>query len=56
MEKAKELLANPNMSINTIWGEVGFNDIGYFAKVFAKHTGTTPKKYQLSLTENKFRI
>jgi AraC-like DNA-binding protein len=56
MEKAKELLAIPNLSVNTICGEVGFNDIGYFAKVFAKHTGTTPKKYQLSLTENKFRI
>jgi AraC-like DNA-binding protein len=56
MEKAKELLSNPNRSVNVICTEVGFNDIGYFAKVFAKHTGMTPKKYQLSLIDRRFQI
>lgn len=47
LDKAKELLNNINNSVTDVAEKTGFRDINYFIRFFKKHTGTTPKKYQL---------
>ncbi len=44
---AEKLLLNSNMSITAIATECGFNDSNYFAAVFKKLKGITPKKYSI---------
>ena len=48
IECAKELLAREKASIIDICYQVGFKDQSYFAKVFRKYTGFTPKAYRNS--------
>jgi two-component system response regulator YesN len=46
IDKAKEFLKNDKMAqIQEVAGRVGFNDANYFAKIFKKTTGLTPKEY-----------
>ncbi|WP_448246786.1 helix-turn-helix domain-containing protein [Thalassotalea agariperforans] len=45
INKAKSLLLS--QLVTTTAFEVGFNNSAYFATVFKKHTGITPKEYQL---------
>lgn len=47
VNKAKELLTNTSKNINEIAFEVGFDDCGYFIKVFKKLTESTPNRYRL---------
>jgi AraC-like DNA-binding protein len=42
---AEKLLAKKSMSITEVAERCGFNDSNYFAAVFKKLKGTTPKKY-----------
>lgn len=45
--RAKELLFNyPNLSINEISTELGFDNQHYFSKIFMKTTGETPSHYR----------
>ncbi len=44
---AEKLLAKGNISITKVATECGFNDSNYFAAVFKKFKGITPKKYAL---------
>lgn len=44
---AERLLVSTNMSITEIALACGFNDSNYFASVFKKFKGITPKKYSL---------
>lgn len=44
---AKELLKNPGIQINEVSYMSGFEDSNYFIRLFKKHEGITPKKYQL---------
>lgn len=44
--KAKEMLENTNMPILNISLDLGFEDCGYFIRVFKKYEGVTPKKYR----------
>jgi two-component system response regulator YesN len=47
IEKAKELLqGDSNARIQEISEKIGFNDANYFAKIFKKLTGVSPKEYQ----------
>lgn len=46
IEKAKELLKKPDLSITYISQQVGFNDQSHFSKTFCKIVGLTPKKYR----------
>lgn len=46
IEESKNLLTNTNYSIIDIAIAVGFDNQSYFAKVFKKHTGLTPKQYR----------
>ena len=46
IEKAKELLANTDLSLADIGNQVGFTDQSYFNKIFRKHEDLTPGQYR----------
>ena len=47
LNKARELLANPVLSIATIAFDCGYNDAGYFARVFKQEFGVTPQEWRV---------
>lgn len=49
VEKAKNLLLNPNLRISEIAYEVGFQSLTHFNRVFKKVTGASPTEYRGSL-------
>ena len=46
IEKAKNLLLNPNLRVSEIAYEVGFQSLTHFNRVFRKRMGTSPSKYR----------
>ena len=48
MDEACYLLANPNLRIDEIAAQLGYADSSYFARVFKKHVGMSPRQYRLS--------
>ncbi|WP_163101967.1 response regulator transcription factor [Peribacillus alkalitolerans] len=46
IEKAKELLQNPNLKIYEIAYQIGYQNEKYFSKVFKKLMGITPNEYR----------
>ncbi|WP_369691816.1 helix-turn-helix transcriptional regulator [Selenomonas ruminantium] len=46
MEKAAQMLSASSASIQTIAYENGFNDSGYFARLFKRHYGVTPHQWR----------
>jgi AraC-like DNA-binding protein len=46
LEKAREPLRNPELTITTIAYDTGFNDVGYFGKVFRQAFGVTPSEWR----------
>ncbi|MFD0693973.1 helix-turn-helix domain-containing protein [Paenibacillus sp. GCM10027628] len=46
MDKAKELLKDPELKIQTVSETIGFNDTNYFSKAFKKHIGVSPLEYR----------
>jgi two-component system response regulator YesN len=44
MEKARELLQDPNVQIKTVAEAVGYTDLNYFFRIFKKVTGVTPSQ------------
>ncbi|OXA95677.1 hypothetical protein B0A75_18580 [Flavobacterium oncorhynchi] len=46
--EAKRLLTSTDLSIKEIAYQLGFNDNGYFSKVFKKYTGKTPGDFKES--------
>ncbi|SFM22729.1 Helix-turn-helix domain-containing protein [Paenibacillus sp. 1_12] len=46
IDQAKLLLKKENTSIDWIAGQVGFDDAGYFTRIFNKLEGMTPSKYR----------
>ena len=46
INKAKDLLRTTNMSIEEVGGEVGFNTLYYFSKLFKEKTGQTPSDWR----------
>lgn len=46
--EAKRLLTSTDLSIKEIAYQLGFNDNGYFTKVFKKYTGKTPGNFKES--------
>lgn len=46
IEKAKNLLLNPNLRISEIAFEVGFQSLTHFNRVFKKITGQSPSEYR----------
>lgn len=50
MEKAKELLMEPDLKIQDICFMVGYNDVRYFRKLFSQATGLSPKEFRRLFT------
>ena len=48
LNKAKELLKQPDSSIASIAQDCGYNDPGYFARVFKQEYGITPQDWRLA--------
>ncbi|WP_252238197.1 response regulator [Clostridium sp. VAP51] len=46
INKAKELLENTDIPVLNVALDLGFDDCGYFIRVFKKSQGVTPKKYR----------
>jgi len=46
LNKAKELLVNPSLSIAAIALDCGYNDPGYFARIFKQEMGKTPQEWR----------
>lgn len=46
VEKAKELLQNPNLRLSQIASSVGYGNVKYFFRVFKKITGYTPEDFR----------
>lgn len=46
VEKAKQMLADPAVSIKEACFSVGYNDPNYFSRVFKKVTGQTPTEFR----------
>lgn len=49
IEKAKELLRNPEMRVSDVAGAVGIDNFPYFSTLFKKYTGLTPNEYKQKL-------
>jgi AraC-like DNA-binding protein/ligand-binding sensor protein len=52
IERAKNLLLNPNLRISEIAYEVGFQSLTHFNRVFKKVVGRPPTEYRLHLRGN----
>lgn len=46
VNKAKELMKNPDASVKDICVQVGYADPNYFSRIFKKATGMTPTEYR----------
>jgi AraC-like DNA-binding protein len=45
IRSTRQLMANSNLSVTEISAQVGYDDSGYFARLFRRHIGTTPAAY-----------
>ena len=43
---AREALAGSDESVTQIAGQVGFDDPGYFCRVFRRYVGQSPQSYR----------
>lgn len=50
MDKAKELLQDPELKIQTVSEKIGYNDTNYFSKAFKKHFGVSPLAFRRQST------
>ena len=48
MEKAKQMLDEPDIRIQHVSDTLGFNDSNYFSKAFKKYYGISPSEYRAS--------
>ena len=48
IENAKHLLKTTRLQIQTVAQHCGFPDVQYFAKVFKKYAGMTPREYRIA--------
>jgi DNA-binding response OmpR family regulator len=48
LKKAKELLQHPASSIASVALDCGYNDPGYFARVFKQEFGSTPQEWRMA--------
>jgi transcriptional regulator GlxA family with amidase domain len=46
VEMAKEILADPNLSVEEAAERCGFCDVAFFRTVFSRETGLTPSGYR----------
>ncbi|MAQ91944.1 hypothetical protein B1759_10075 [Rubrivirga sp. SAORIC476] len=48
IDRAKQLLADPERSVTDVAASVGFGSVSHFIRVYREHVGTTPKQDQLA--------
>jgi len=48
LNKAKELLQDPLNSIGSVAMDCGYNDPGYFARIFKQEHGVTPQEWRVN--------
>jgi len=46
MDRAKTLLATTDLSVTEIAAQLGYDDPGYFARLFGREVGCTPRAYR----------
>ena len=46
MERAKSLLANPELRVHAVAEQVGYSDVAHFSKSFKRFVGMTPGEYR----------
>jgi AraC-like DNA-binding protein len=46
IERAKNLLLDPYVSVGEVAGQLGFDDLSYFVRVFRKATGVPPNRWR----------
>lgn len=51
VEKAKEMLGDALINVKDVSANVGYQDSGYFAKVFKRLVGMTPSEYRLQVLQ-----
>jgi AraC family transcriptional regulator len=51
IERAKELLARPGVTVRQVARRTGFADAGHLARHFRRHVGTSPARYAAALRE-----
>ncbi len=49
LDRARQLLANPYLSVSDAGGACGFNDANYFARCFRQRFGQSPTEWRRSL-------
>lgn len=49
LERARELLKDPNLDITEVAFESGFDDSNYFSRVFRKHYQTSPREFRKTM-------
>ncbi len=50
VDRAKQLLADPDRSVTDVAAAVGFGSVSHFIRVYRDHVGQTPKQDQLART------
>jgi AraC-like DNA-binding protein len=53
IQKAKKLLLLTDESITTIAADVGYEDVGYFGRVFREITGCSPRAFRMQASSTK---
>lgn len=53
MEKAQDLLTDPNRSIVSVADKLGYSNVNYFSKAFRKYYGVSPSGYRKRLSEKR---
>lgn len=53
IEKSRQLLEEGNRKLEQVAARVGYSNENYFAKVFKKFEGISPKEYQIRIHKNK---
>ena len=53
IEKAKQMLSETNLKINSVATQCGFRSASYFIVVFRKQTGSSPSEYRNTKNQNK---
>ena len=51
VDKARQLILDPRLSLKDIGAAVGYSDANYFTRVFKRLTGQTPSEYRVAAAE-----
>lgn len=53
IDRAKELLISSSLQISEIAYQVGFNELGYFSRIFSKQEGISPSQFKKNHLDQK---